>query len=691
MESEPYERNRIELLIESLDPTGEIQAATRAAKTKSTSSSENSHSESTRSHPQLDTIDRAKRIKRAIAYLEKIPPGIQGQNGSKPTFFAARALVWGFALESSDALNLLEMHYSPRCEPPWSREELDHKVRDAMEKPFGKARGWLLFERAPRKGVQDFEVFDNSHPDSLASAPTSATPLASPGSAAPVPPGPPTSLDVATLFPELPGRDPDHSRRLAELFLMGYCNKNKLTLRLWNDVFYVWKSYYWKERKTNPVKRDVVNFVEKEFQRIYKFELQQFQANPNAIKPPKQRDATTKLNANVFQHVQAICGLSDDIPAPSWINPDLECPVNPLDVIATPSGLVKINEYITGRADTIIPNTPDFFNHNAIDYAVSFDAPEPARWLQFLDEVWTHDSDSKALLQEWFGYLLTSDTSLQKMLLLLGAPGCGKGTILRVIKHAIGAGNCCSPSFSSLSEPRGLASLLEKSVALIGDARITKNTDTGILTERLLSISGEDSVPVDRKWHPEISVKLNTRIVISTNKIPRLEDTSGAFQRRFSILRFTRKFTDVADSNLEEKLKVELPGIFNWAIEGLARLRERGRFTVPKSSETASRLMSDLGSNLKSFLQEECVIGPECEVERRAVFERWKEWCEENNVKDVGTANQFGVSLFEALPSLETFRRRIAGKHVWHYRGVGMKTEYEREPSRLDQDLFDES
>jgi hypothetical protein len=68
-------------------------------------------------------------IERARAYLATIPPAIQGQNGSKPTYRAACKLI-EFGLSIEQALPLLQ-EYSSRCVPPWSDRELLHKLEDA--------------------------------------------------------------------------------------------------------------------------------------------------------------------------------------------------------------------------------------------------------------------------------------------------------------------------------------------------------------------------------------------------------------------------------------------------------------------------------------------------------------------------------------------------------------------------------
>ncbi len=83
-------------------------------------------------------------LDRARLYLEKIPGAVSGQGGHPQTFAAACALVHGFALHPSDALDLLRRDYNPRCVPPWTERELIHKVTSATTAQHQKPRGHLL-------------------------------------------------------------------------------------------------------------------------------------------------------------------------------------------------------------------------------------------------------------------------------------------------------------------------------------------------------------------------------------------------------------------------------------------------------------------------------------------------------------------------------------------------------------------
>jgi hypothetical protein len=85
---------------------------------------------------------------RAARYLETIEPAISGSGGHAKTFAAACRVGPGFDLAPDVALELIERHYNPRCEPPWSHAELAHKVEDAYK--VETDRGWLL--RVPPNG-----------------------------------------------------------------------------------------------------------------------------------------------------------------------------------------------------------------------------------------------------------------------------------------------------------------------------------------------------------------------------------------------------------------------------------------------------------------------------------------------------------------------------------------------------------
>ena len=90
----------------------------------------------------------AATIKRASAYLAKMPEAVSGDGGHNALLRAACVLVQGFDLAPNVALDLLWSEYSPRCSPAWSEAELLHKVAEAARLPLPEGKDWAYLLRS---------------------------------------------------------------------------------------------------------------------------------------------------------------------------------------------------------------------------------------------------------------------------------------------------------------------------------------------------------------------------------------------------------------------------------------------------------------------------------------------------------------------------------------------------------------
>ncbi|NJO55860.1 MAG: NTP-binding protein [Rhodospirillales bacterium] len=291
---------------------------------------------------------------------------------------------------------------------------------------------------------------------------------------------------------------------------------------------------------------------------------------------------------------------------PCWLDHADEQPPA-VEILAVENGLLHT------PSRTLLPHTPTFFNVNALPFAYEPTAACPG-WLSFLNSLWPDDPSSIATLQEWFGYALLPDTSQQKILLLIGQPCSGKGTIARILHALLGIENVASPTLSGLATNFGLEPLIGKLLATVADARLSGSHS--LVVERLLSISGEDALTVDRKNRTHWTGKLDTRIMVLTNELPRFHDQSSALPRRFIVLRTAQSFYGREDPGLTQRLLVELPGILNWALAGLDRLRERGHFLQPESGQGDVELLHDAASPVSAFVRDCCRLDPAYQCRR---------------------------------------------------------------------------
>jgi putative DNA primase/helicase len=320
------------------------------------------------------------------------------------------------------------------------------------------------------------------------------------------------------------------------------------------------------------------------------------------------------------------------------------------------------------------------------------DAPEPKRWNDFLDQLWPDEPDAIKVLGEWFGYVISGRTDLHKIFMMVGPTRGGKGVIARILTALLGKRNVCGPTLSSLGNEFGLAPLLGKSLAIISDARATATKgSSSVVVERLLSISGEDTLTVNRKYRDQWSGKLPVRLHVISNELPRLGDASSAIIGRLVLLLTTRSWLGKENHELEAGLHKELSGILNFALAGLRRLTidNENRFTRFDSADEAITQMRDLASPVGAFVRERCVLDPNAEIPVDELYGSYKTWCQECEYPKSPKVH-FGRDLRAACPSVRKTRPRNPSPDKRHYvyAGIRLRAESDDDDTGTDNSLF---
>lgn len=386
-------------------------------------------------------------------------------------------------------------------------------------------------------------------------------------------------------------------------------------------------------------------------------------------RPSERWKPNRKRVADLLEALAAAVHVDGRVEPPAWLGGD-----GPIRVLALRNGLLELP---TRR---LHPHTPEFFNLTCLPYDYDPDAPPCVRWFRFLEELWGEDEESIGALQEIFAYILVGGTEQQKLFLLVGPKRSGKGTIGRVITGLLGPENVAGPTLASLTTNFGVSPLIGKPLAIISDARLSSRADSLVAVERLLSISGEDAITVDRKYREPWTGRLPTRFLILTNELPRFTDSSGALASRFIVLVLEKTFYGSENPRLTEELLEEAPSILNWALEGWDRLAARGHFLVPSASEEAVRQLEDLSSPVGAFVRERCRLGAALQVEKDLLYAAWREWCEAAGSKP-SPKSVFLRDLRAAFPHVREARPREGERRVRVLGGIGLDPRY---PTSLD-------
>lgn len=352
--------------------------------------------------------------------------------------------------------------------------------------------------------------------------------------------------------------------------------------------------------------------------------------------------------ANARSALIATGGLiPSEVEPPTWLRPS---PTPPWAVPCS-NGLLDM------ESGELTPHSPDLFSLRSVACSWVPEASPPSAWLSFLERLFDDDWEAVEALQDWFGYCLSPDTSQQKLLMIVGPPRSGKGTIARVLTQLVGPESVCGPTITSLGGAFGFEAFLGRSLAIVPDARVTSRVDLGAVVEHLLAITGEDKLDIARKHKASLTVRLPTRIVILSNDVPRFPDPSGALARRTIMLKLTQSFFGREDLALQERLLGELPQILRWAVEGWRRLQARGYFVLPQSSREAIESLEELASPVRAFVDEECEVDSDAWVEVGFLYERYATWCGQSGMKATGRS-KFSADLISAFPAIRRVRPR---------------------------------
>jgi putative DNA primase/helicase len=102
------------------------------------------------------------------------------------------------------------------------------------------------------------------------------------------------------------------------------------------------------------------------------------------------------------------------------------------------------------------------------------------------------------------------------------------------------------------------------------------------------------------------------KLAYSTNKLPKMLDNSDGFFRKIMIVKMTRQFvkSGSADIDLIGQLLAELPGIFAWALAGLAILRKDGGFKESEAMKQSLDEYKTINNNVLYFIKKHVVSDP---------------------------------------------------------------------------------
>lgn len=297
--------------------------------------------------------------------------------------------------------------------------------------------------------------------------------------------------------------------------------------------------------------------------------------------------------------------------------------------------------------DTLIlkPHSPEFISKNKVNINYY-----PYNKNEDMDKLMSNlacdDKEVIQLLYEMIGYCLYRGMPFQKVFILLGNGANGKSTLLTLITRILGEENVSHVDLKDISTNRfGKAELYGKLANIADDCSGAYLEDISTVKR----ITGESYISIEFKGQNSFSTKINTKMILSYNMIPRINDTTDGLNRRLVIVPLNavfKKGNPNYDPFIGKKINKQenLEYILYKSVQAIHGVIKRNGFTIPKQVEeqTAEYLLEN--NPVANFVHE--VYADEIpEITCYEVYTAFGLWRKENGYKNDMTVARFGKEI----------------------------------------------
>lgn len=304
------------------------------------------------------------------------------------------------------------------------------------------------------------------------------------------------------------------------------------------------------------------------------------------------------------------------------------------------------------------PFDPSDFIKYQLPFAYDEKATAP-KFMAYLDRV-LPEQDKQKVLAEYLGYVFvpTSQLKLEKALFLYGSGANGKSVCYEIVRALLGNHNTSEYTLQSLTDSNGYYR------AMIADKLVNYASEiSGKLdSTKFKSMASGEPMEARLPYGEPLIIENYAKLIFNTNELPKDVEFNNAFFRRFIIIPFEVTIPEAEQNkNLHrEIIDSELPGVFNWVLDGLNRLLSQKRFSDCPSIDKALEEFRTESDTVKRFLYEEGYY-PDLEEKTllKTLYERYR---------------QFAMDEGNRLLSKQSFRKRLEALKIFVKReSDGMK------------------
>jgi len=242
----------------------------------------------------------------------------------------------------------------------------------------------------------------------------------------------------------------------------------------------------------------------------------------------------------------------------------------------------------------------------------------------------------------------------------------GKSTLMETMLSVIGEAYAWTMPFPVTGWSNAMSDYQKASLAGRRAVAASEVRAGGELNEELIkSLTGGDTINARHPYGRPFRYAPVAKFFFLVNNPPVIRDQSNGMWRRVKLVPFTQTFP--VNTTLADELRAEASGILAWAVRGCLNWRREG-LAHPDVVEAATKNYQDGSRPLAEFLEERCVIATNAQVGAKKLFDAYRRWCDERNVRE---ADRLSLRVFG--PCIREQFKAKDGRTVV-YLGIGLMT-----------------
>lgn len=287
-----------------------------------------------------------------------------------------------------------------------------------------------------------------------------------------------------------------------------------------------------------------------------------------------------------------------------------------------------------------------------------------------------HNPDIDAAINCYEEYLIMTTVEcliFQVFMVLHGATGSGKSVLLNIAKMFHGSFSAVGVHDFGNEQQR--AAMVGKLINISAEVAATSHA----VDDFLKAVTSGDSIQVRFLYKEAFSTVIQARILMACNDLFRVRDTSGAVERRMLLLSCNNPLSEEdQDPKLLDKIRLEMPGIFNRLVFAYKTLMARGRFKAPRYTKRRLEDFTKENNHVRAWVEERTwqgsrFVDPQLDInpkwamtEVSELYQDFAEWAKLNNFR-ILSSTTFGSKIGQIrIPgfNMDPVVKWVGGKSV---------------------------